>query len=156
MLAIPSDINWQTFLPGLQLPGSVVLPRSMTWREHIAAGLILLAQKLVGFANEEDFSRVAAATRRSETDVGTNRVPRGESPIFAGFDFYFGKTSGAIAKGATNGTVTIWDSATDATAVAATSATLTSVYNPFASVADVKFVLVIQLPWAFCLAAAEC
>jgi len=153
MLTIPSDLDLQWFLPQLR---SLAMPRRMSWREHISAGLILLSQKIVGFADEESFARVARAVRRSETDVGDGRMQRGQAAVSSGFDFFIGKTSGAIAKGSTTGTVTIWDSATDATAIAATTATLTSVYNPFAAVANAKFVIVIQLPFTYALIAAEC
>jgi hypothetical protein len=153
MLAIPADINWGFVLPQMR---SLVMPRRMGWRDHIATGLILLAQKVVGYASEEDFARAARSIHFTERDVGSNRVPGAEAPVFGGFDFYFGKTSGAIAKAATNGTLTIWDSSTDATAVAATSSTLSNIYNPFADVGATKFALVIQLPWTLMLCAAEC
>jgi hypothetical protein len=135
---------------------AMVLPRPLTWRERIAGWLILMAQRLVGFDSDEAFDRCRQTIIRSERDVGTNRVPRGEGPTGGDFDFYIGKTSGAISKGSTSGTVTIWDSSTNAAGLAASSSTLTNVYNPFADVADVKWVLVIQMPWAVMLCAAEC
>lgn len=151
MLALPTDVNLRWFMPGRPL---VIQRRS--WREWLAHGLNVLAAKLVGFDSEEAFGRARAAILRSENDVGSNRVPRGNTPVFLPTAFIIGKTSGAIAKGATNGSVTIWDSTTNAAGLAASSTTLTSVYNPFADVATTKFVLVIQMGWGYMLCAAEC
>ncbi len=115
-----------------------------------------MGNTIVGFDSVESLQRVVGWARAGALDGSPNRVPRAEGAIHVGFDFFIGKTSGAIAKGATNGTVTIWDSATDASAVAASSSTLTNVWNPFADVGATKYVLVIQLPFAYMLCAAEC
>jgi len=146
MLAIPSDLDFRWF---------GAWQRPMTWREHLATGLIMLAKKLVGFDSEASFARAVAAIRRSETDVGTNRIPREGNTIPISTQFFIGKSSGAIAKGATTGSVIVWDGAT-AGALAATSVTLSNVYCPWAAVADAKWVMVLQYQGFYVLIAAEC
>lgn len=143
-----TDLSWAEAVLSLRRP--------LTLRERIGGWFMALATKIIGYDSEAAFERVRQATLRSEQDVGTNRVPRESSPRMMPLNFYIGKTSGSIAKGSGSGTVTIWDSTSDAAALAASSQTLTNVYNPFASIGATKWVLVIQMPWAYLVCAAEC
>lgn len=40
-----------------------------------------MAPKIIGFSSMDDFNRVRQSVARSETDVGSNRIPRAQSPV---------------------------------------------------------------------------
>lgn len=98
--------------------------------------------------------RIAQTVRKSEGAQSGGPPARGRGYPSDFGRVVFGKTTGAVAKGA-SGSVTIWDGPTLATSVATTTV-LTGVYNFFADVGATKWVAVVETVRGYAMIAAEC